>query len=416
MNSRSGPAQATLPQPLRFFWIVNVALSLSCAIIMRASKYLLHLRYPYTSPFNPFRHWVDFTAFHPRFEHFHHLDFFSTAPSFNLTFMYPAPEALLYEIFYLPGWHSTALFLFVTGSGVLLLGALLGRAMVERGVRASVTWCFLGSALLFSYPFWFEYVLGNTEVCIFLLVAAGILALLRDRLYLFAGLIGMAASMKIYPFIYLGLLISRRRYREFGFGVLVAALMNVVSMWLVCPSLPVAYRGITAGLNKFRHIYVLRYRPMETGFDHSIFGFVKAMLHHWIGWNMPQPLLSAYLALACVAGLALYFLRIRHLPLLNQVLCLCIASIVLPPTSHDYTLIHLYVPWGLMVLYAIDLARAGYSVAGLRNVFLCFAILMSAESELIYKAGYSGQLKCITLVVLLVIALRRPWLPVEDVV
>lgn len=381
---------------------------------MRGDKYLLHGHYPYTSPFNPFRHWVDFIAFHPRFQHFHHLDFFSTAPSFNLTFMYPAPAALLYEAFYITHWHSTALFLGVTGGLVLYLTALLGRCMAAHGLRTSTVWWFLGSALLFSYPFWFEYVLGNTEVCIFLIVAAGILAFLRERLYLFAAFIGIAASMKIYPAIYLALLLSRKRYREFGFGVLVAAVMNVVSLWLVCPSLPIAYRGVERGLNTFRQIYVLRYRPMETGFDHSIFGFMKAVLHHWVGWMMPQQLLTGYLIAACMGGLVLYFLRIRYLPLLNQILCLCIASILLPPTSHDYTLIHLYIPWALLVLYALDLARAGRSVEGLRGVFVCFAILMSAESELIYKAGYSGQLKAVTLVVLMVIALRRPWAPVED--
>jgi hypothetical protein len=69
-----------------------------------------------------------------------------------------------------------------------------------------------------------------------------------------------------------------------------------------------------------------------------------------------------------------------------------------------------------MVLYAIDLAKAKRSPQGLYSVFVCFAILMSAESELIYKApgnanphGYSGQLKAITLVVLLVIGLIRPF-------
>jgi hypothetical protein len=131
---------------------------------------------------------------------------------------------------------------------------------------------------------------------------------------------------------------------------------------------------------------------------------------------VPVSLLNGYLAVAAALGLALYILRIRFLPILNQILCLCIASILLPPTSYDYTLIHLYVPWGLMVLYAIDLAKAKRSPQGLYSVFVCFAILMSAESELIYKApgnanphGYSGQLKAITLVVLLVIGLIRPF-------
>jgi hypothetical protein len=403
-----------LPKPVRIFWFLNIFLSLSCAAIMAGDKYLLHGRYPYTWPFIPFHGFLDFLCFNFRFQHFHHLDFFSDARVYGLKFMYPAPVALLYEGFYAIHWHSLTIFLLVTGSLVAMLGGMLGRAMVRRGVTRWKTALFLGSVLCVSYPFWFEYLLGNMEICIFLLVAFGLLAFWRGQLAVSATLIGVAASMKIFPFVFLALFLSRRKYREFALGIVVAAVVNVVALWAVCPSLGVSYRGIEAGLAAFRVRYMLRYLPVETGFDHSIFGFVKQVTHHSVGMIIPGEWLTVYLAFAVVVGLALYFLRIRHLPLLNQILCLCICSILLPPTSHDYTLLHLYVPWGLMVLYAIDEGRAGRRVEGLLAVFVCFAILMSAESELIYHAGFSGQLKAVTLVVLLVIGLRRPWwLPKE---
>lgn len=398
-----------LPKPVLVFWALNVALSLLCAAIMYGDRYLLHGEYPYTSPFIPFNGWIDFLCFNSRFHHFHRLDFFTDARPYGLTFMYPAPVALLYEGFYAIRWHSLTIFLAVTGALVILLGVLLARAMVRRGVSTAMTALFLGTVLCVSYPFWFEYMLGNMEICIFLMVAFGVLAFLRGRLALAAVLIGVAGSMKIFPLVYLALFLSRRRYREFALGLMVAAAMNVFALWMVCPSLPVAYRGIQAGLEQFRLRYMLPYLPVETGFDHSIFGFIKRVSWPFVGTVMPPRLLTGYLLVACVGGLALYFLRIRKLPLLNQILCLCIASILLPPTSHDYTLLHLYVPWGLMVLYALDAVRARSSVEDLRGVFVCFAILMSAESELIYKAGFSGQSKAITLVVLLVIALRRPF-------
>jgi hypothetical protein len=326
--------------------------------------------------------------------------------------MYPAPMAVLYQSFYLLGRHSLGIFLFITMMLVAFLGAILGKAMVRQGAGVPTAALFLSSAICFSYPFWFTYMLGNMEVCVFLIVAAGFLAYVRGYLYVAAGLIGLAASVKIFPFVYLALFLGRKKYPQFAFGVAAAVAANVSSLWLLCPSIPIAYRGIKSGLLAFRNLYILPFRPVETGFDHSIFGFMKSvgnLLHEPV---MPGAVLTGYLAVAAIGGISLYFLRIRHLPQLNQIVCLCALSILLPPTSHDYTLIELYVPWGLMVLYA--LRTANIRPRGLMLAFVCFAVAMSAESELIYKVGYSGQLKAIALVVLLLTALKCPWDSTED--
>jgi hypothetical protein len=329
--------------------------------------------------------------------------------------MYPAPVALLYESFYASGWPVRFFFL-VTMISVLALAVLLGREMVRRGIDPGTILFFLSSAAVCSYPFWFEYLLGNMEICIFLIVAFGILAFLRGHFVMSATLIGIAASMKIFPFVYFALFLSRRKYRELALGIFATAVTTVASLWLMCPSLQIAFRGVRSGLAAFQHMYILQFLPIETGFDHSIFGFIKSLFFHLHGTTtMPSYLLALYLAFASVTGLALYFFRIRFLPLLNQVLCLSIASILLSPTSHDYTLLHLYVPWGLMVLFAIDQARTNRSMDRLMTVFICFAILMSAESELIYQArGHSGQLKAIVLVALLYVGLKYPFGPAGD--
>lgn len=96
--------------------------------------------------------------------------------------------------------------------------------------------------------------------------------------------------------------------------------------------------------------------------------------------------------------------------MLNQIVCLSIASILLPPTSHDYTLLllHLYVPLGLLILYTIRRSKSG-PAESLVAPMVCFAILVSPESELVYHVGISGQLKAVTLIVLLWIALTQRW-------
>jgi hypothetical protein len=401
---------ASLPFPVRIFWALNVFLSFLCGVIMLGNRYLLHLPYPYNFPALPFRHWIDFWCFQIRFQHFHQLDVFSTSPELSFRFMYPAPMALLYEGFYSFGRYSLVVFLLATAALVLFLGGLLGRAMVRLGISPVITLLFLTSTLVFSFPFWFEYLLGNMEVCIFVLVVFALLAFLHDRFYLSALIIGIAASMKLFPLVYFALLLSRRKYRQFAFGVATAIVMNIVSLWVVCPSLRVAYAGIKSGLAAFRSNYTLRFNPMETGFDHSIFGLIKTLLRHHYDGMMPSHFLTTYMALIVVGGVALYFLRIRRLPLLNQIASLCIASVLLPPTSHDYGLIELYLPWGFLVLLAIQAKKDNIHVPSLLGAFLCFGILFSAQSELIYhRAGRSGQLKAIVLCVLWIISLSSRW-------
>ena len=109
-------------------------------------------------------------------------------------------------------------------------------------------------------------------------------------------------------------------------------------------------------------------------------------------------------------GLLVYLLRIRHLPAINQVLCLTIACVLLPPTSFDYTLLHLYTPWALCVLFAVDTYRARrLRIPGLAAVFVCFAILFAQLGEFVLHGDrLGGQIRATVLLVLFLVALRYP--------
>jgi hypothetical protein len=112
---------------------------------------------------------------------------------------------------------------------------------------------------------------------------------------------------------------------------------------------------------------------------------------------------------SAAAGLILYFWKIRSLPRTNQVLALTVASILLPPLSHDYTLVHLYIPWALLVLVAIC-SKDARGPRGLTLCFICMAILMSPESFLFFRGvRIAGQFKAIVLLVLLVISVVCPF-------
>ncbi len=154
---------------------------------------------------------------------------------------------------------------------------------------------------------------------------------------------------------------------------------------------------------------MLHIRP-EIGADHSLFAFIKLLIRPAPTPAFLDRLLPVYLVTAALAGTALFFLRIVRLPALNQILCLTVASILLPPTSFEYTLLHLFLPLALFVLLAVDASREGHISRVLKIVLGCFGILLSFIPELIHHGmSYGGQVKCLVLLVLFVLALWRPF-------
>lgn len=405
-----------LPRPLRLFWLINVSLGVLAAIVAGFNRYVLHWGEPYNSPFLPFRHYCDFWAFVDRFDHYHRLDFYSTTG--GSIFSYPAPLTLPYAFFFFPQHHQHVLFTLETTLPVLVLLGFLARAMVNRGVRTISAILFVTSAFLFSYPFWFEYFLGNIEIVVFLITTAGLIAWFRGHSYLAAILIGVAGSMKLFPFIFLALFLSRRQYWQFACGILAAVVLYPTAVWMACPSFAVALPGIKMSSTAIDHGVILRWDWVLINYDHSLWGVWKQMTH-LLGFGNVRPSYEVriYTLLAAVSGLALYLARIRRLPIFNQLLTLSLASILLPPMSNDYTLLYLYLPWALLVLATLQQARMGMTRPGTMAAFVCFGLAFSPETEFIIRhATLGGQYKVLILLVLFWVGLKYPLpLPSEDI-
>ncbi|MCU1253631.1 MAG: hypothetical protein JWQ49_6660 [Edaphobacter sp.] len=397
----------TIATELRIFLLVEVIAVFACVGAEVFHKLVLHHpSFPFTNPFpdDGFT-FTDFAAFSEAISHFGHPAFLNS----GYTLMYPAPMWVLYKIFYSYPAHPLRLFLaFILGS-FLFSGFLLARALYRRGVPLVDAAIFIAVTLAISYPLWFEIRQANFEICVWVVVTIGIWAFVKDHLYLAAFCFGMACAMKIFPFVYLGLLLSRQKYREIAFAALTAFITTIISLRLMGPDILNSWRHVQTGLKQFRHIYALQYKPMYIGFDHSFFALYKRFLP-LPPYNTLSHILSAYLAVAAVAGVILYFTRIRHLPLINQVLCLCIPAILLPPVSFDYTLMHLYTPWAMLVLLAQDRFNAGRKTPALLAALVCLALLFTPESEFIVHGDYiGGQIKAILLALLMYIALKYPF-------
>ena len=397
---------------LRTFAAIQIALVLACAAAEAFCKYVLRLTGPYIYPLKTrSQSFWDFTLYTGKFQHFHKPGFFLTDPS--VYFTYPAPAAVAYAAFFSFA-HPLRLFIgFILGS-FLVAAIPLGRALHRRGVPLLQGFAFLAISLLLAYPLWWELKQGNIEICSWALVALGVWAFAKDNAYMAAACFGLASSIKIFPFVYLGLLLSARRFRELLFSVAVAVSATVASLWLVGPNILDSWRQLNAGIAQVRTIYMLTFRPEEIGFDHSLFAVYKRFVH--VPPTQMSHILTAYLAVMVVSGTLVYFLRIRRLPLINQVLCLCIASILMTPISFDYTLIYLYVPWAMLVLFAQEEWQAQRltkpAIPGLTAAFVCMAVVMAPESEFIWhSAHFGGQIKALVLVALMGIGLKYPFTP-----
>ena len=405
----------TLPPLLRLFCAAAILLTLVGIVTRFLCANVFHLTsYPYGSYVTDVDG-LDLMTFYPRFKHLHSPEFFS--PESGPAYAYPAGVAPLYWLLFRVRYAQIPFVLL--GAGITIVFAwFFARALEERGVsRHDARWFVLITGLC-SYPFYFEFARGNVEIFMWMITAGAVYAILKDRVWLGASLLGIAIAMKIYPFVFVGLLFSRRKYAPIVFSILVAAAYSILSLWIVCPDISIASQGINHGLDSYRVLYVVPYRPLFSGVDHSLYALIKRILGAR-PFDEYVVILKGYMLTTALTGLVLYFARIRRMPMINQVLCLTIASILLPPVSFDYTLIHLYVPFVMVAVMLVNQNRRGQTqTRGVSTMIVCFIVLLSQIGEIILHGDrLGGQIKAVVLLTLFILGVVVPFADeFEDVV
>lgn len=409
---RRSIGEGQLPPALRSFELWTVLL-FALSVLFHLVEHLRGLPPFLGSPFSPKEdRFGDFRIFVYKFEFFHTAKFFHVGFPIN----YPAPAAVFIEffIYYFP--HPVRAFLVFCILTFAVAAVLLARALYRRGVALSRASFFVISLSLFSWPAVLLIDRGNVEILVFVSLAAALWCYATGRAWLAAGLFGVAASIKLFPFVLLGLYASRRQWGKVLFAAAVFLLMSVLSFAILGPTISVAYHGLAVGLASFKANYMALWRSQEAGVDHSLFNVYKwlsvTFFHH--SENFTQAL-GVYLIATAVFGVLLYIFRIRFLPLLNQILLLTIASIYFTAFSGDGTLIHLYAPLVMLLFLAIAADRKGIVVPGLRLTLNCLVYLLSFETFLVYhNQRFIGVSKSVALGVLFIAGLIYPMGPPLD--
>jgi hypothetical protein len=411
-ESRSGRSGPQFVRRCLIFYLA--ALAFFWAIAITATFERLHLQNKpfsvYSMAFNNAeQRFNDFTDFDPIDERFHT----STGVKGQ---NYPAPMICVYLLFTRNFHHPLRGFLLLLGA----LFAMSGIGVAVIGYLSSYNKWLLALASLLTvgigYPFLFVIERGNMEGVIFGLCAGGMLAFFMRR-YLVAGIfIALAASMKIFPIVLLGLLLARKRYREFTWSVLLIVPLQILAFWIIGPTIPEAFADVRRGMGNLSRNYFVAYSSGVMGFDHSLFAMIKQILHVRLREDALDSLLLSitpwYTAFACLGFLALYFFRIRNLPIVNQAMILPILAVMLPYVSFEYTLMSLFLTWTIFILYlARDVSIESEQISS-RTAFCILGLLAFLFTPVQYLRGgsqvYGGAFQTAALLALTAMIAMNP--------
>ncbi|HVG26709.1 MAG TPA: glycosyltransferase family 87 protein [Acidobacteriaceae bacterium] len=401
---------ASVPRPLRLFWIVYIAYT-ALAWAVCGWHFLHGDPQAYSSPFihkaaDPF---TDLRTYTARFRLFHTPAFFAPSSDYRLPyFAYPATASLVYWLFYhLP--HTTLMYLALATAWICALTVGLASVLARQGWPRLAAWSAAVLTAALSFPLDFMLERGNIELVVWMLLFVGLFCWLRGRSSLAAAFLGAAAAIKWVPIVFCGVLFRRRTLSSFALAVLSVVAITAFALWFAGPSMVSAFHGFNGTVSSFQANYSAVVRSEEIGLDHSLFALVKVLglaAHREISAWLPR-----YYLLAGSVALGLFLFRAVHLPILNRLLFLTTMALLLPPTSAAYTLVYLYAPWLLLVLASLHMDRAPEIATQYRLsvLLLCFVPLLAPFSLfVVHGQRYGGQVQTVALLVLLVLALCWP--------
>ncbi len=403
MDPSGSRTRVELTPPLKRFLLLLSLLTAVCVGTELFCGLVLHWGYPWNWPLTPrYELGYDLNGFIPKFRAFHSRAFFSIEPQY--AFAYPAGMAVLYWLVYRVPTLRWELLLCLIGLSFAGAGVLMARTLVHRGLRLRDAALLCGGTLLLSYPIAFEAKQGNLEFFLWLLSVAGLVLLQRHKPYSAATCFCVAGVLKPYLLVFLGLQVARRQWKPLLLAVTLFPAGSLAALWLLCPDLRFAITRLHEGVSLFQSRIILQVVAREIGFDHSLFALLKRL---WPGVVSLRPILPMYVVVTALAGVLLFFIRIRRLGFARQVLALSVCAILLPPVSYDYTLLYLYAP---LALFALEAVQQNGAVERRQSLVLALlAVALAPLSELIrLGVGFGGQVRSVILVLLLIAAVAGP--------
>ena len=252
----------------------------------------------------------------------------------------------------------------------------LGCRFFQADTRVGTFWNAFVLTFL-SYPVLIAVDRGNMETYVFLLLAGFVLAYRSGHFRLAAVFVGLAAAMKIFPILLAVMFLADRRYREFLLALLVPAVITVACFALMGQGFEFNLFSFLNNLRSFGSLYGIGIEGWM--FGHSLFGLVKVVLAAVAPGALVENTTAAYMPYQVVA-LVILVATLAHVVFVEPtlwkrlallVICMCL----LPVTSGDYKLIHLYLP---LYLFIQDGSRISHD----RLLAVLFGLLLIPKAYL----------------------------------
>jgi len=192
---------------------------------------------------------------------------------------YPAPAAYVYA-FLLRGFprHPVRAYVSILLTGLLISAALLWKAALLGRIRSWGLAVAIVSTGLFGFPVIFTMDRANLEGAVGLILGTGLVLFAIGRYYGSAIFIGLAASVKPFPGLFLLLLVRKKLYKEAVVGVAAALCSTVLALTMLGPTPLAAYKGLQPGVKRYYNDYIMSVpAPTESRFEHSIMDSSKSV-------------------------------------------------------------------------------------------------------------------------------------------
>ncbi len=397
-------AALPLPRILRRFWLAST-LQFALMFVVGYIRYRTGAPKPHYNPIGTV-HFSDLLEYLPTYRLLHTAAFFHNPVTNPVA--YPPFGAIFYRLLYATA-HPVAAYLFCAAVWLCLLTLGTGRWLSGQGIRPLTAYLLPATVLLMSFPVLGMLCYGNIELFLWVFAATGTWAFLRGRPTVAAALWGCAAAMKLYPLIFLALLVPQRQVRALACGIATFAAVTLASLWYLGPTIPVAWRGSVQNVFGYQGVRMEEWSLHELATNHSAFTWVKLLLR--IAQKPFAGAMLPYYACGALLFLALFLLRWRKLPLPNQLLAITAFMLLFPPISYFHTLVHLFAPLALMAAAAMQADRSGQRIPGL-NGTLALSTPLSASFMLLTERQFflfGGLLQGLLLLMLLYAASRFPF-------
>jgi hypothetical protein len=391
---------------MRTFIITALALWAIVGIVAFVAGHLRHRPELFWFPlFSRTAIFNDFEIFRDQFRFFGTPQFWAPRA---YPYAYPAADSLVIKAFLSVPTNQLLFFRLFIVLAVVISAILSTRALVRRGLALRSAVLFVGMAVISSYPFMFLIQRANIEVVNWILASLAIAALWRERWKLAGLLLGLAVSLKLFPIVLLGLFLARRKYVAILITIVTAVALDITALAILGPTIKIASQHLAVTLQAFGNSYIFDVHYWEIPFDHSLFAVVKHLAEHTHTADAAHltPFAHWYMAVAAIGAVLLYFARIIRLPRANQLVILLTLSVLLPPVSGDYTLVHLYAAWLVLALFALHAEPGIMRSRVLPACFFLLAIVFCPETYMfIGQAHFAGSFKAVALSVLVILLL-----------